>query len=231
MKLTPFPGPIQRNPRYGKIVLSDEQQSWLRTFYPVIENPRLIKVSGLTHSVLHRFAREFGLSKSEEGLKAIKRRQAIHIKRVCEKNGYYDSLRGKKPSQKCLDAYKDYLHSDRYEHPLKKMKRERPRAYAARMKKKGRERKELIRMERCRDHYGLERKTKLNIPMQPFSRRQVGHRYNALRRGYLLAADCSEGTGERYIIYFNRSTQRSPMFERNCINDGFTFKEYNNENA
>lgn len=231
MKLAPFPGPVRRQPPYGKVVLSEQQLTWLRTFFPVIENPRLIRVSGLSHSVLHRIAREYGLAKSEEGLKAIKRRQAAHIKRVCERNGYYDSLRGKKPSQKCLDAYKEYLRSDRYEHPMKKLKREHPRAYAARMKKMSQARKDLIRKEKCKDFYGLERKTKLRLPMQPYTRRQVSHRYNALRRGYLLAADCSEGTGERYVIYFNINTQRSPMFERNCIDDGFKFKEYNNESA
>lgn len=231
MKLAPFPGTLRRQPPHGKVVLSGQQLAWLRTFFPVTENPRLIRASGLSHSVLHRFAREYGLTKSEEGLKAIKRRQAAHIKRVCERNGYYDSLRGKKPSQKCLDAYKKYLHSDRYEHPMKKLKREHPRAYAAKMKKKSQVRKDLVRKEKCRDAYGLERKTRLRLPMRPYTRRQVGHRYNALRRGYLLAADCSEGTGERYVIYFNSNTQRSPMFERNCINDGFKFKEYNNEST
>ena len=33
--------------------------------------------------------------------------------------------------------------------------------------------------------------------------------------------DCSEGSGERYNIYYNEDTKRSQLFERNLINDGF----------
>ena len=73
--------------------------------------------------------------------------------------------------------------------------------------------------------YGLERKTKLKVVvLVPYKRSQLHHRCNALRRGYLLDEDCSEGSPGRYVIYYDDETQRSPKFEENCIKDGFTFK-------
>jgi hypothetical protein len=73
MKLESFPGLLEKKKieqpyvtktgltrmmRTTRYVLSDEQTDWLRRFYPEIENPRLMKVAGMTHGTLHRFARE-----------------------------------------------------------------------------------------------------------------------------------------------------------------------------
>ena len=99
-----FPGTITRMPPHGKIVLSEEQEAWFRKWFPEVENSRLMKASGLTHDSLHRLARARGLKKSKKGLAGIKKRQAAHIKKVCEKNGYYASMRGKAPCKACRDA-------------------------------------------------------------------------------------------------------------------------------
>lgn len=47
-----------------KIVLDEEQKEWMRKWYPVIENSKLMEASGMSHGTLHRFAREMGLTKS-----------------------------------------------------------------------------------------------------------------------------------------------------------------------
>lgn len=84
---------------------------------------------------------------------------------------------------------------------------------------------EMIAKERRRIVYGLERKTNLKIVvMKPYTRSQIHHRCNALKRGYLLDVDCSEGQPGRYFIYYDDETERSAKFEANCIKDGFTFK-------
>ena len=239
MKIEPFPGEITRKlvdkpyitktgkmgcQRISSIVLTDEQQAWLCRWFPEVENGVLMQASGLTHSSLHRFARELHLTKSEKGLKGIKRRQAAHIKRLCERNGYYDSLRGRQPSAAAVEATKkrwQEVREGKREHPIKAIKRKNPRRYKKMMQKRSEERKETIRKERRRELYGLERKTKLRLPMSKYTKRQVSHRYNALKRGYYVMLDCSEGSGERYNIYYNEDTKRSDYFERNLINDGF----------
>ena len=238
MKIDPFPGEltltmVSRPFKTGRngcqhiktIVLTDEQRAWLCKWFPEEENSRLMKASGMSHSTLHRFAREFGLTKSPKGWKRIKKRQAAHIKKVCERNGYYDSIRGKQPSEVCRKAtaqmWQDIREGKR-EHPARIMKRTNPRKYRKWMERKSQERKETIRKEIRRVLYGMERKTRLKcIVMCPYTKRQTSHRYNALKRGYIVMQDCSEQGGERYNIYFDQDTERSPIFEKNLLKDGF----------
>ena len=212
------------------IVLTPEQEAWLRRWYPEVENPILMKASGMSHSTLHRFAREFGLVKSEKGIKGIRKRQAAHIKKVCEANGYYDSLRGKPVSEACLQATAKMwqeIRDGKREHPFKIMKRTNPRKYKKWLERRSEARREQVRKEIRREIYGLPRKTKLKIVvMNKFTRSQVCHRYNALKRGYILMEDCSEQGGERYKIYYDDLTERAPIFERNLIKDGFNLMKY-----
>ena len=245
MKIDPFPGVLTLQfvdrpftTKLGKAgcqhvkawVLTDEQREWFCRWFPEEENSRLMKASGMTHSTLHRFARELGLTKSPKGIKRIRKRQAAHIKRLCERNGYYDSMRGRQPSEACLKAtaqmWQDIREGKR-EHPARIMKRENPRKYRKWMENRSKERKETIRKEMRRVLYGMERKTRLKcIVMCKYTRRQVSHRHNALKRGYIIMEDCSEQGGERYNIYYDNETQRSPIFERNLLKDGFHLKQW-----
>ena len=245
MKIDPFPGVLTAQmvdrpftTKLGKAgcqrvkawVLTDEQRAWLCKWFPEEENSRLMKLSGMSHSTLHRFAREFGLTKSPKGIKRIKKRQAAHIKKVCERNGYYDSLRGKQPSPQCREATArmwQEIREGKREHPARIMKRTNPRKYRKWMERKSIERKETIRKETRRVLYGLERKTRLKcIVMCPYTKRQTSHRYNALKRGYIVMQDCSEQGGERYNIYFDQDTERSPIFENNLLKDGFKLHKW-----
>lgn len=248
MKIEAFPGKLTKQmvdrpfiTKTGKTgcqrvmawVLTAEQKAWLCKWFPEEENSRLMAASGLKWSALHRFAREFGLVKSAAGIKRIKKRQAAHIKRLCTQNGYYDSLRGRQPSEACrkagLQMWQD-IRDGKREHPFAVLRRTNPRKYRKWQERKSRERKEACRMERNRMVYMIGRKTKINVMVHPFSRRQVAHRYNALKRGYFVMEDCSEQSGERYNIYFDEDTQRAPLFEKNLVADGFKVKQWQNEN-
>ena len=248
MKIEPFPGVLTlqivdrpfttKTGRAGcqhvkAWVLTDQQREWLCRWFPEVENSRLTKASGMNNSALHRFAHELGLAKSEKGWKRIKKRQAAHIKRLCEKNGYYDSLRGKQPSEACRQASArmwQEIREGKREHPARIMRRENPRKYRKWLERRSEARKETVRKERRRVLYGMERKTRLKcIVMCKYTRSQSSHRYNALRRGYIVMEDCTEQGGERYNIYYDEQTQRAPLFERNLLKDGFRLKEWKEE--
>jgi hypothetical protein len=114
------------------------------------------------------------------------------------------------------------------EHPFAVMKRENPRKYYDWMQRKSKERKETIRKERLRLKYGMERKTRLkSVVLYKYTKRQTSHRYNAVKRGYIVMEDCTEQGGERYNIYYDNNTQRTPLFERNLKADGFRVREWN----
>lgn len=245
MKLEPFPGVLTKQVverpfttklgrngclRSHAYVLTDKQREWLCKWYPEVENSLLMEASGMTHVTLHRFARHYRLTKSARGMRGIKKRQAAHIKRLCESNGYYASMRGRKPSEACQRGTAKMwqeIREGKREHPFRVMKRKNPRKYRKWMQRKSEERKEAIRKENLRMKYGLDRQTELRcIVLCKYTRRQTAHRYNALKRGYIIMEDCSEQGGERYNIYYDGQTERAPIFERNLINDGFSVMEY-----
>lgn len=244
-KIDPFPGTLtvktcdrRYQTKTGKIAcqrsraleMNDTQREWLCRWFPEVENSILASMMGISQTTLHRFARDLKLTKSEKGLRGIKKRQAAHIKKVCEKNGWYDSMRGRMPSEACRKASAkmwDEIHEGKRDHPFKIMRRKNPRKYQKCMQRKSEQRKETIRREMQRVVYGLERKTRLKcIVMYKFTISQLNHRSNALKRGYIIMQDCSEQSGERYNIYYDELTERSALFEKNLIADGFTLKEW-----
>ena len=226
--MTPYPGTTEMT--RGKVhrrVLNDEQRAWLCRWFPKTENSRLTKAMGVSLYKLHCFARELGLTKSEAGWRAIKRRQTKAMAKTNHKNGCYDRKRGHAPSEATLqgarrrwEEYRQGLRESTYE----ALKRRDPKQYEAVRQMRSMNRREMIAKEKRRIIYGLERKTNLKIVvMKPYTRSQIHHRCNAMKRGYLLDVDCSEGQPGRYVIYYDDETQRSAKFEANCIKDGFTF--------
>lgn len=240
MKIERFPGRLEKQlverpfvkkkgtMSYMAYALTSEQEAWMRRWFPEVENSILSKTSGMSLSTLHRFARQLGLKKSEKGMKGIMKRQGIAKKRTCERNGYYDSIRGKRPSEKCQEGAArmwEEIHEGVREHPMRVFKKNNPRRYKRLMKKRSENRKEMFRKELLRVKYGLERKTKLSrVVLCPYTKSQRSHRYNALRRGYVLMDP--EADGERYHIYYDEETERSEKFEGNLKKDGFKVMEY-----
>ena len=63
MRVEPFPGELVKQNNY-KHVLTQQQIDWLCKYFPEVDNHTLMKKSGMNHSLLHRFARQYGLTKS-----------------------------------------------------------------------------------------------------------------------------------------------------------------------
>ena len=237
MRIDPFPGVLTKlpvpagrnNARISyRYFLTDEQREWLIKWFPEEGNSRLMEVSGMKSCTLHRFARELGLRKSTSGMKIIRKRHAAHIKRLCEANGYYDSLRGKPVSEACLAGTRrmwQEVREGKRLHPFRRMSKYRQKKIFERMSAA---KKELIRKEKLRQSYGLERNTKLHLPIVPYTRSQVFHRSNALKRGYFYYAG-KLTDNDRYIIFYDDRTKRSELFERNLRKDHFIIEEWKEE--
>ena len=228
--MKPFPGKIRTIGQGHRMVLNDEQKAWLVRWYPVTENSRVADAMGIGVTRVHDFAREFGLVKSEKGIKAIRHRRDLKAAKTNEANGCYDRKRGHPCSEATMNGLMKRWQKVRdglIESIPVRMKRENPEKYQEWMRKRSVERKESIRKEKLRVLYGLERKTRLTaVVMTPYRKSQTSHRVNALKRGYILTEDCSEGNPDRYIIYYDEETKRSPRFEANCVADGFKIMEW-----
>ena len=241
MKIEEFPGPLTRQhvpsskAVVEKIVLTEAQEAWFRKWFPETENGKIAKAMGVSLTTMHRFARAMHLKKSESGMKAINHRHGRIAKRTCERNGYYDSLRGKPMNAACIEGSKkmwEEIRAGNRKLPQEIMKERNPRKYKMMLKKCGEKRKEMIRKERMRIVYGMERKTKLrNVVACKYTHRQINHRYYALRRGYIIIDDVSETGPYRYAIFYDENTKRSKLFERNLVKDGFTVTEWHDDDT
>ena len=131
-------------------VLNDDQKAWLCKWFPIIENKRLCKAMGISDYKLHELARELGLTKSEAGLKAIRKRRDKAMAKTNEKNGCYSRKRGHAPSAATIEGSRQRwrdIKAGKRENPFAMIKRTNPRRYKRLMKERSETRSELIRKE------------------------------------------------------------------------------------
>lgn len=201
----------------GKYILTEEQKKSFRKLYPIRTNREMMTLFGLSHSTLQRIRRELKLQKD---MKVIRKKHAAMVKEICEANGYYDSLRGKKPSQAALDGFKRYCEENG--HPSTKLSKREKR-------KKGRALAEARKKKRATDAirlaWGLPQLTRENIPHFKYSKQQISCRYLGCKKYGYIMGDYREKFGERYTIYYDGDTKRSEIYERNAGKIGFVIKE------
>mgnify|MGYP003424687518 FL=1 len=210
--------PMRPHHKGGKdqYYLEGELKERFCQLFPKNSNRRMMKWFGISFSTLQRFRRELGLQKD---MRAIRKQLAKDIKKTCEKNGYYDSLRGHAPSEACQEAARK-MWAEGF-HPMKQLKANNPRKYKRLMRKKSEQRKELWRKERLRMVYGLERRTKLRLPLNSLT-----HAASACK--YMMIRECNyfaDPDGDSHIICYDSQTRRSEKREATAIRHGFTIVE------
>lgn len=210
--------PMRPNPKGGakEYYLEGELKERFCKLFPKNSNRRMMAWFGISFSTLQRFKREFGL---EKDMPSIIRQQANDTKRICEKNGYYDSMRGKKPSEACFDGARKLFASGF--HPMKQLKSNNPRKYKMLMRKKSEQRKELYRKEQLRAFYGLERQTKLRIPDDRMSRKASSQKHAMIKACNYFA----DPLGDPHIICYDSETQRSAQREATAAKHGLKVVE------
>lgn len=212
--------PMRRHPTSGvkEYYLEGKLRDKFVKLFPKNSNLRLMTWFGIGFSTLQRFKRELGLQKDE---KAIRKQLAADIKQKCETNGYYKSLRGRPPSEACIEATKK-MWAEGF-HPMKALKKKNPRKYKRTIERRRQQRLELEESERKRVRWGMDQSTRLHRPLEKFTRRQIHMRRWAKRRGYVLG-DMREWSGERLTMFYDSNTIRGEVFEKHASREGFRFK-------
>ena len=210
--------PMRPNAKSGmkEYYLEGELKERFCKLFPKNSNRRMMAWFGLSFSTLQRFKREFGL---EKDMQAVRKQQAKDIKKICERNGYYASIRGKAPSEACLEATRQ-LRASGF-HPMKQIKATNPRKYKRLMRKKSEQRKELYRKEQLRAFYGLERQTNLRIPSSPLSHSASSHKHAMIKSCNYFA----DPLGDPHIICYDSETQRSARREATAAKYGLKIVE------
>lgn len=210
--------PMRSHHKGGKdeYYLEGELKERFCQLFPKNSNRRLMTWFGISFSTLQRFKRELGLQKD---MRAIRKQLAKDIKKTCEKNGYYDSLRGHKPSEACQEASRK-MWAEGF-HPMKQLKANNPRRYKLIMRKRSELHKEIVRKERMRMVYGLERRTKLRLPLNSLTHAASAFKYMMIRECNYFA----DPDGDSHIICYDSQTRRSEKRETTAIRHGFTIVE------
>ena len=210
--------PMRPNPTSGmkEYYLEGELKERFCKLFPKKSNRRMMTWFGIGFSTLQRFKREFGL---EKDMQAIRKQQAKDIKKICERNGYYASLRGKKPSEASIEATRR-LRASGF-HPIKQLKATNPRKYKRMLRKRSEQRKELFRKERLRAFYGLERKTNRHIPSSPLSHRAAAQKYAMIKVCNYFA----DPLGDHHIVCYDSETRRSAQREATAAKHGLKVVE------
>ena len=196
-------------------VLEGELRELFVKNFPIHSNRRIMQWFGLSHSTTQRFARGLGLKKD---MARIRKELVRDIKRTCEKNGYYDSLRGKSLPENALIGLRK-LYEGGFS-AISRLKEKSPRKYKKYREKMSESHKDMWRKERLRAKYGLERKTKLNIPFHPMTHKQSSCKHYMIKK-YNYFAD----PDDRHAVCYDSQTRRSERSERTAIRHGLRIVE------
>ena len=223
---TPTKAEIVGKPRYQvptrlvhgltAFYLTPELEAHFVRLYPTTMNRDMMRLFGISFSTLQRFKRELGLQKK---MKTIRHKQAQLAKRICEENGYYESMRGKAPCEAAMEATRQLRASGW--HPMQVVRKNK-RRYQRLMQKRSEKRKELMRKERIRVDWGMGQNTNLHIPYDPYGKRRTSFKSTCKRVGYIPGN--AHKPSERWIIYYTNETQRGELREKHGIALGFKFE-------
>lgn len=187
-----------------KIILSPQQERWLIRHFKHTKNDEIMNRLGLSHSVLHRFARELGLKKSRQFVKKCQAATTEAAWRANRKKGW-------PPKGYVIPRSREFC----FQKGVTNLQRLGAKREAERISKSSESRRETVRKEHARILFGLPQKTKLKIFSNP---RRTQCRYYLKRRGYLV-----ERGGREAIV--TDQTQRGTRCEEWARREGIKIIE------
>ena len=224
---TPTKAEIKGKPRYQvptrlvhgltAFYLTPELEAHFVRLYPITLNRDMMRIFGISFSTMQRFKRQLGLTKNKN---VIIRKQAEVCKKVCEENGWYDSLRGKAPSEACQEAAR--LKRESGFNPWLTLKKQNRRKYNRLMVKRSEQRKEAMRRDRMRINWGIEPEHNFVLPYDPYGRKRMTYRNTCKQVGYIPGN--ARIQAERWTIYYDENTKRGAIREQHGIELGFKFE-------
>ena len=183
-----------------KIILSDKTQKWIIKHFKHTKNDDIMLKFNLSHSFLHRFAREHGLKKTKQF-------QSQCQKNASEKARQANKVNNWPPKGYIIPRSSEFFYKKgvRPIDRLGKIKNQK------RIERSAASRRKTVAAEKRRVLFGLPQKTKLKVVAAPHNK--LAYRYLLKKRGYVVVR------GEREVFY-NEETERSERMEK------YAFEKY-----
>lgn len=177
-----------------KIILTPEQEEWLKNNFPLKKNIEIAEHLGVSESAACRFARKFGLKKSEE----FKKMWYSNAKEAAKR---WFRIHGTNLPPGWIIPGSEKHRFKKGETSLERLGKE---GEARRIRKSVEARNKTIKTEKARILFGLEQKTKLKI--FAMGRKKVMFRYYVRKQGYIVDDDAR-------VIYYTNTTKRGKRIE------------------
>ena len=187
-----------------KIVLTPEQESWLKKHFKHTKNDDIARRLGISVRSVNRIAGDLGLKKSRQFMQKTQQNAANKANESHRRNGTY-------PPKGYIIPRSEEFRFRKGERPIDRIGKERE---AERIRKGVESRNELRKLEKARALYGLPRQTKLNVVKRPRLQIQLRH-YLKKHCGYIV----DRGS---FVFYYTDETKRSAEIESRP-RTGFTF--------
>ena len=189
--------------KYGTIILTDEQDAWLRKHFKHTKNEEIAERFGISLRSVNRLAEKRGLKKSPQYIRKCILESTSKMHQINLANGHYPPKGYRIPNSEVGQFKKG-------EKPVDRLGKKKD---AERIAKSAESRRKTFKLEKARALYGLPRQTKLKVVQRP--RSQVAMRYRLKKLGYIIErGGC--------IAYYNENTNRSLALEQKP-RTGFSF--------
>lgn len=189
-----------------KIVLTPEQEAWLCENYATNFNADCAAHLGISVSSMHRHAKRLGLAKDPAWFHNVIIEHCRNMAEACRGEG--NSGKANLALGAATRFKKGETNRDRYGEEKE----------LQRVQKAAITRRETVRRERMRVHWGLPQETKLKIG---HDRKRAYTRHTLKRRGYIIPC-----RGSR-VAFYDSNTNRSPIVEQHAAERGITIKDIN----
>lgn len=198
--------PVRQAAGRGKS-LSETEMRWLAKHYKHTKNDEIMKRLGVSHSSLHRIAREHGLAKSLQFMRKTQTEAKDAAADSHRRNGTYPPKGYRIPGGennrfKKGESIRDRLSPKRYAEMQEKRKASWRRTYDS-------DRRRSLA-------WGFEQRTKFRFVKQ--SRAKISYRYNLRKNGYL------EDPEDHNLYYLPSEEMRRPRMESRAPKFGIRFK-------
>lgn len=177
-----------------KHTLTEKEVKWLSANFRNTKNAELAAHLGISESALHRYAREYGLTKTARFMHKCQAATTAAAKASHLRNGTYPPKGYRIPRSEEFCFKKG-------EKPIDRLGK---RGEKKRITKAAATRRATFREEKARVMFGLKQRTKLRVVAQP--------RHIALQRHYLRGLGYIVARGS-LTAYYTPDTKRSATFE------------------
>lgn len=174
--------------------LTEYQQKWIINHFRNTKNDIIMEKLSISHSMLHRFARQQGLKKTKQFQSKCQLNAAKLANEVNRKNNW-------PPKGYIIPRSEEFW----YKAGVKPVERLGKKKNAERIQKSAESRRQTVKAEKRRVLFGLPQRTKLKVVAAHHNK--ASYRYTLKKRGYIV-------TKAAKTIFYNESTNRSETCER-----------------